>query len=335
MIFVVNVFKGSFFMCTCVWAGGKYFGRNLDVENSYGETVTIMPRNYNISFSNGEKIKTKYALIGMAYVSEDYPLFFDCGNEKGLCVAALNFPDFAVYNKPKENYINIASYEFITYITSNFASIDELMPYLKKVNITDNSFSKELPAKPLHFMISDRYRTIVAEPTEGGLKIYDNPTGVMTNAPSFDFHLMSLNNYMSLSNGDAKNTFSKNLNLNCYSKGMGAIGLPGDYSSVSRFVKATFVKDNTIFGKDEKNNINRFFDILYSVKMPYGCINSPLGYEFTSYSCCIDTLNMIYYYTTIDNSTITSVDIKKEDLESKKLIKYQLIQNQNIFMQNG
>ena len=300
-------------MCTAVYVNGRYFGRNLDVENSYGEQIVIMPKNYDITYSNGKKTKSKYRVMGMAYVVGDYPLFFDGANECGLCVAALNFPKCAVYNKPKNHFINIASYEFITYITANFASIQELMPHLTKINITDTCFSKQLPTTPLHFMISDKQKTIVAEPVQTGLKIYDNPVGVMTNSPGFDFHLFSLNNYINLSNDDANNTFAKNLNLDIYSKGMGAIGLPGDYSSNSRFVKASFVKQNTIFCDDEKDNINRFFDILHSVKMPYGCVHSKSGYEYTLYSSCIDTKNMVYYYTTFNNHSIASVNMINTD----------------------
>ncbi len=324
-------------MCTAITYTTKnhYFGRNLDLEYSYKETVTITPRNYVFKFRKVNEISKHYAIIGMAYVADDYPLYYDATNEKGLSMAGLNFPDNADYKTEMENKDNIAPFEFIPWILSQCANIKEAKKLLENINIAQINFSDELPASPLHWIISDNESSITVESVKDGLKIYDNPVGVLTNNPTFDIHMFNLNNYMSLSTEQAVNNFSKKLNLNAYSRGMGAIGLPGDLSSASRFVKATFTKMNSISGDSESESISQFFQILGSVNQQRGCVHMGEGkYEITIYSSCCNMDKGIYYYTTYENSQITAVDMYKENLESDKIVSYDLIKGQQIFMQN-
>ena len=324
-------------MCTAVAYKTKdyYFGRNLDLEYSYHETVTITPRNYCFRFRNTEDMKTHYAIIGMAYVVDSYPLYYDATNEKGLSVAALNFPDNAVYQGVKEEKINVASYELIAWILSRFSSVDEVLKVAGKVNITNQSFNKELPVSPLHFMIADKKKSIVLEPMTMGLMVYDNPVNVLTNNPPFLYHITNLNNYMSLTSEKPKNNFSDKLSLNQYSRGMGSLGLPGDLSSASRFVRAAFTSLNSISGESEVESVSQFFHILNSVYQQRGCVKMDKGiYEKTVYSSCCNTDKGIYYYTTYENSRITAVDMHKEDLNGQELISYELVKTQQINYQN-
>ena len=324
-------------MCTAVVYKTKdhYFGRNLDLEYSYHETVTITPRNYYFKFRNTEDMKTHYAIIGMAYVVDSYPLYYDATNEKGLSMAALNFPDNAVYQEIKDDKINVASYELIAWILSQFQCVDEVVNLLKKVNITKQQYNQELPVSPLHFMISDKKRSIVLEPMTMGLMVYDNPVNVLTNNPPFLYHITNLNNYMSLSNETPKNNFSDKLSLNQYSRGMGSLGLPGDLSSASRFVRAAFTSLNSISGESEVESVSQFFHILNSVYQQRGCVKMDKEiYEKTVYSSCCNTDKGIYYYTTYENSQITAVDMRKEDLDGRELISYELIKKQQINYQN-
>ena len=324
-------------MCTAIAYKTKdfYFGRNLDLEYSYHETVTITPRNYYFHFRNTEDMKSHYAIIGMAYVVDSYPLYYDATNEKGLSVAALNFPDNAVYQEIKDDKINVASYELIAWILSQFQCVDEVVNLLKKVNITKQQYNQELPVSPLHFMISDKKRSIVLEPMTMGLMVYDNPVNVLTNNPPFLYHITNLNNYMSLSNETPKNNFSDKLSLSQYSRGMGALGLPGDLSSVSRFVRAAFTSLNSTSGEREEESVSQFFHILNSVYQQRGCVKMDKEiYEKTVYSSCCNTDKGIYYYTTYENSQITAVDMHKEDLDGQELISYELIKKQQIKYQN-
>ncbi len=324
-------------MCTAITYNTKnhYFGRNLDLEYSYKETVTVTPRNYPLKFRKVNDINYHYAIIGMAYVAEGYPLYYDAINEKGLGMAGLNFPDNADYKEEKEGMDNIAPFEFIPWILSQCANLDEARKLLSKINIAKINFSEQLPASPLHWIISDKEASITVESVKDGLKIYDNPVGVLTNNPTFDIHMFNLNNYMNLSIEQPNNNFSKKLNLNAYSRGMGAMGLPGDLSSASRFVKATFTKMNSISGDTESESISQFFHILGSVYQQRGCVHMGEDkYEITIYSSCCNMDKGIYYYTTYENSQITGIDMNKENLEGTELVNYDLIKGQQINMQN-
>ena len=286
-------------MCTAITYSTKdhYFGRNLDLEFSYHEEVTIAPRRFPFVFRRQNSIKQHYALIGMAFVVDDYPLYYDATNEKGLSMAGLNFPGNADYKAECSEKDNITPFEFIPWILCQCASIEEARKQLSGINLVNINFSKELPLSPLHWMIADQKETIVVESVKDGLKVYENPVGVMTNNPTFDKQIFSLNNYMNLSPEPAKNTFAKELELDEYSRGMGAIGLPGDLSSSSRFVKAAFTRMNSVSGSSEEESVSQFFHILGSVEQQRGCVY--LGenqYEITIYSSCYNMDKCIYYY---------------------------------------
>ncbi len=324
-------------MCTAITYNtiDHYFGRNLDLEYSYQETVTITPRNYPFKFKKVGDIKNHYAIIGMAYVNNNYPLYYDAINEKGLAMAGLNFPDNAFYNEEKKDLNNIAPFEFIPYVLSKCANIKEVKQLLANINIVNLNFSEQLPASPLHFLIADKESSITVESVKEGLKIYDNPVGVLTNNPTFDYHMFNLNNYMHLSIMPPENHFSKNLNFNTYSRGMGALGLPGDLSSLSRFVKATFTKMNSKSQTDELSSVSQFFHILGSVEQQRGCVYmNDDKYEITIYSSCCNLDKGIYYYKTYDNSQITAVNMHHENLDGNTLINYILKKGQNILSQN-
>lgn len=325
-------------MCTAVTYKTKnlYFGRTLDYEYSYKEEITITPRNYKFKFKNQEAINNHYAIIGMAYISENYPLYYDAINEKGLGIAGLNFVGNAYYNEETyTNKDNIAPYELIPWILSQCATTKEARKLISRMNIINAQFNEQLPVAQLHWIISDAEETITVEAIKEGIKIYENPVGVLTNNPSFDKQIFSLNNYINLSNKTPQNEFSQKLKLEQYSRGMGAIGLPGDLSSQSRFVRATFVKMNSVSGESENESISQFFHILNAVEQQRGCCQLDNGkYEITIYTSCCNATEGIYYYTTYNNHQITAVNMHKENLDSNELIRYPLISNENINFQN-
>lgn len=313
-------------MCTAISVTVKdnYFGRNLDYEHDFGEKITITPRNYEFHFRNGKSIKKHYAMIGMALVVDDYPLYFDASNEIGLSMAGLNFPSFAVYNAEKENKENVASFELIPYVLSQCKNIAEAKEVLGNINITNWEFKENMKPTPLHWIVADKKETITVEQTSEGIKLFENTVGVLTNSPSFDMHLFNLSNYMNVSSKETKNDFSDKVELKAYSRGMGGIGLPGDLSSMSRFVRASFVKLNSVYGKTESSIVNQFFHVLYSVYQQKGCVKVGDGYEITNYTSCTNTDKGIYYYTTYENFTINAVDMYKENLDSREIIVYNL-----------
>lgn len=324
-------------MCTAVCYKSKdfYFGRTLDYSRSYCEEVTVTPRQYPLIFRNAKPIPEHYAIIGMAYVPNDYPLYYDAVNEAGLSMAGLNFVGNAQYNGCSNDKDNIAQFEFIPWVLSQCANVKAAREIIARINITNTQYEDSLPAAALHWIIADRDEAITVEAVKDGIKVYDNPVGVLTNNPPFPEQLFSLNNYMHLSPKAPQNRFSDNFELKAYSNGMGAIGLPGDFSSQSRFVKASFVKTNSVSCVTENESVHQFFDILGSVSQVKGCCEDADGKSFiTIYSSCCNCDKGIYYYTSCTNHQITAVDMHKENLDGNLLSRYPLILEEQIKMQN-
>lgn len=320
-------------MCTAVHLPGEpaLFGRNLDLEYHYQEQVVITPRNYVFDLRCGGQLRQHHAMIGMAIAQNGYPLYYEACNEKGLAMAGLNFPGNAVYLPPEEGFDNITPFELIPYLLGKFSTVQQVKAVLGSIRICNIPFSGDFPLSPLHFLLADPECSIVLEATKNGLQIYDNPIGILTNNPEFPWHLQNLANYMNLSPQQAHNRFTGRVPIQPYSNGMGAMGLPGDFSSASRFVRAAFVTLNSM-----DPDVNQFFHILDSVAMPKGSVIMPDGRpEITQYSCCMDQKAGIYYYTTYENRQITAVGLHSEDLNGDAIISYPLPATQSIKIQNG
>lgn len=323
-------------MCTAATlkTNDFYFGRTLDNEFSYLEEVTITPRNFPFLFRNTAVLNEHYAIIGMAFNRDNFPLYYDASNEKGLSMAGLNFVGNACYNDVTAEKENVAQFELIPYILGKCATVDEAEKLIKSINITNTPFSNDLPTAQLHWLIADENRCITLECTKRGVDIYENPVGVLTNNPPFYEQMTRISDYKYLSNENPKTKFSGNLELESYSKGMGAIGLPGDLSSTSRFVRAAFTKCNSVCENGETESVNQFFHILGSVSQTRGCTKTDSGLEITIYTSCCNASKGIYYYTTYENRQITAVNMHNENLDSKELVKYPLILKSEFRKQN-
>ena len=312
-----------------------YMGRTLDYEFSYGEEITVMPRNFPLSFRHGGGTDRHYAIIGMAHVADVYPMFYDAVNEKGLGMAGLNFAASARYSEPEDGKQNVAQFEFIPWVLSQFASLEQARSAIEKINLVGTTYDSRYPAAKMHWIIADKSGAITVEPTKGGLKIYDNAPGVLTNEPPFDMQLFNLNNYMRLSPKQPENSFSDALDLGTYSRGMGGLGLPGDLSSMSRFVRAAFTKLNSLSGSGEAESVGQFFHILGSVEQVRGCCEVAQDkYEITIYTSCFNADKGVYYYTTYNNRRITAVDMHRENLDSDSLARYPMLDKEDVFRQN-
>lgn len=312
-----------------------YMGRTLDYEFSYGEEITVMPRNFPLSFRHGGGTDRHYAIIGMAHVADGYPMFYDAVNEKGLGMAGLNFAASARYSEPEDGKQNVAQFEFIPWVLSQFASLEQARSAIEKINLVGTTYDSRYPAAKMHWIIADKSGAITVEPTKGGLKIYDNAPGVLTNEPPFDMQLFNLNNYMRLSPKQPENSFSDALDLGTYSRGMGGLGLPGDLSSMSRFVRAAFTKLNSLSGSGEAESVGQFFHILGSVEQVRGCCEVAQDkYEITIYTSCFNADKGVYYYTTYNNRRITAVDMHRENLDSDSLARYPMLDKEDVLRQN-
>lgn len=324
-------------MCTAATYYSKdfYMGRTLDYEFSYGEEVTVMPRNYPLHFRHGGESGNHYAIIGMAHIFENYPLYYDAVNEKGLGMAGLNFVGNTKYAEVSSDKTNIAQFEFIPWVLSRFATLDEACKAISEINLVATPFNEQFPAAQLHWLIADKSGAVTVEATARGLEIHKNPVGVLTNNPPFEQQMFNLNNFMHLSPKQPKNLFSDSLELSAYSRGMGALGLPGDLSSQSRFVRAAFTKLNSVSSEDGNDSVGQFFHILGSVEQQRGCCEVADGkFEITVYTSCWNADRGIYYYTTYKNRRINAVDMHRENLDSQSLYHYPLRNEEDIRWEN-
>lgn len=320
-------------MCTAASFKNKntYFGRTLDYEFSYGEKVTITPRNYPFEFRHLGLNNNHYAIIGMAHIHNDYPMYYDAMNEYGLGMAGLNFVGNAKYNEVIEGKENVAQFEFISFILSTCKNVLEAKNKIKEINLVKTPYNEYYPAAKLHWILRDINDCIVVEAMEDGIHIYDNKTGSLTNNPPFNYQLENLKNYVSLNNDEPNTSFS--FNEAFYSRGMGSVGLPGDLTSQGRFVRVAYTAHFSVASPDENSSVNQFFHILESVWQIKGLCKINDKYEITIYASCMNLNEGIYYYKTYDNPQISAVYLKHENLNSSKLISYDLAK-ESIFKQN-
>ncbi len=330
-------------MCTAAacTAGDLYFGRTLDYDCAYGEEIVVTPRGYALELGGPAPLKSRWAMIGMAHVAAQtpggpaWPLYYEAANEKGLCIAGLNLAASAAYAAPLPGRENIAPWQLIPWLLGQCASLAEARGPLARLNLIDAPFSPALPTARLHWLIADKTGAVVLESTAAGLKLYENPVGVLTNEPPFDQQLILLAGYRQLTAGPPETRFAPGLTLPEYSRGMGAIGLPGDLSSPSRFARAAFVKLNSVWGETEQDKVGQFFHILGAVEQPRGCCRLENGcQEITLYTCCCNAGRGVYYYTTYGNRQITAVDMHRADLDGPALTRYAPVASEQIRWQN-
>jgi len=235
-------------MCTAISFHTKdhYFGRNLDLEYHYDEQVVILPRRYPLVFRKVGSLPSHHAMIGMATVVDGIPLLYDATNEYGVSMAGLSFPGSADYKPYAGECDNVTPFEFIPWVLGQCRDMAGVRELLARISLLDEPFSAQLPLSALHWMISWKKESVVVESTKDGLHVYDNPLGILTNNPTFDIQLWNLSSYLQLSPVQPENRLAPALPLSAYSNGMGALGLPGDLSSPSRFVRAAYTKLNSL-----------------------------------------------------------------------------------------
>lgn len=324
-------------MCTALSlkTQAHYFGRNLDLDRSYGEEVCVMPRRFPFAFREMGEMSEHCALLGMATVVGGVPLFYDAVNEHGLSMAGLNFPGNAYYAPITQGKDNIAPFEFIPWILGQCKTVDEAARLLSRINLADIAFSEQLPPAPLHWMICDRERCVVAEFMRDGLHLHDNGVGVLTNNPPFEYQTENLKNFVDLRTDNSAVLREDSLPYSSYSQGLGAVGLPGDVSSMSRFVRMAFGRQNSVCDGDEESSVGQFFHLLSSVQMIKGLCKTDEGtWDTTVYSSCINTDRGLYYFTTYGNRRINCVDMRRTDLSGDTVSRFPLFTQQDIRYRN-
>ncbi|MBP3666462.1 MAG: linear amide C-N hydrolase [Clostridia bacterium] len=316
-------------MCTSLTLptpdGTNLFGRTLDLDTHFGEAPTLTPRRYPFSFADCYPHTHHYALLGMAAVKDSptvsgYPLYAEAMNEKGLCMAGLRFAESAVYApRPEAGYVNLAPWELIPYLLGTCATVDEAKASLGQICLVDKPFSDTVGTAPLHWYIADAdpaHGGLILEATSEGMKLYpdgrseDSPygIGVLANEPPYPEQSGRLTVMQSL-RGDAP-------------------GLPGDYSSPSRFIRAATLRKWVIedslspqtVGDDvakagKASPHTQFFRILAAVSPMAGAVMTPEGRcHRTLYTCCMDTAAGAYLYHTESDPIVRRISFSAQDL---------------------
>ncbi|MGU9063367.1 choloylglycine hydrolase [Clostridium perfringens] len=306
--------------------GLHLFGRNMDIEYSFNQSIIFIPRNFKcVNKSNKKELTTKYAVLGMGTIFDDYPTFADGMNEKGLGCAGLNFPVYVSYSKEDiEGKTNIPVYNFLLWVLANFSSVEEVKEALKNANIVDIPISENIPNTTLHWMISDiTGKSIVVEQTKEKLNLFDNNIGVLTNSPTFDWHVANLNQYVGLRYNQVPEFKLGDQSLTALGQGTGLVGLPGDFTPASRFIRVAFLRDAMI--KNDKDSIDliEFFHILNNVAMVRGSTRTvEEKSDLTQYTSCMCLEKGIYYYNTYENNQINAIDMNKENLDGNEIKTY-------------
>ena len=282
------VFCYNEFMCTAIRFadknGNMFFGRNLDWSTGYGQSIITTPKDFQYHSAFLGEIVSKYAVIGMAIVVDDTPLYFDCGNEAGLAIAGLNFPDSSKYEPTAiEGKTNVAQYEFPLWVAMNFSSVDEVEEALKNVAIVAKSINDSYPSSKLHWLIGDSSRSITVEYTDKGMQIYHNDLDVLTNEPEFPEHIKEYND-----------TADKNPE-----------NLPGDWTPPARFLRVAFLNKHYPTKSTEEENVSRLFHTLSGVAIADGAhVMADGSFEKTIYTSCFSSATKTYYWNTYEDPQI-------------------------------
>ncbi|KEH84611.1 linear amide C-N hydrolase [Clostridium novyi] len=293
-------------------------GRTYDqFGNLEGNKIVVIPKNYTINLEVNDTnniAKTKYSYVGMGILEVGTPILSEGINEKGLMGALLYYPEFAYYNKEKSpNAININPAFFVTYILGECANLNELLIKIKDINLTNELIKGE--AMPVHYMFSDASgEAIIIEPDKGGISIHRNSIGVLTNSPNYSWQKQNLRNYLGTSNEARPPQNVVNYEISEFGEGSGALGLPGDYTPVSRFVRLAFIKQFAVKGKNELDGITKMFHNFSSVDVPDGIIKekNESSYERTLCISCMCSESLTYYFKLSSNSRICAVNLEHE-----------------------
>ena len=308
-------------MCTAIAICNKefYFGRNMDIEGRFGEHIVTVPRRYPFFFRRAGDMICHYAMVGTAAVVEGYPLFADAMNEKGLCMAGLSFPGNAVYGEVREDDVfQISPFELIPWVLGRCSSVGEARQLLEKTRVVSIAFSENLDLTPLHWCVADKSGSLVIEPTEQGLMLYEDPVGVLTNNPTFPAHLADVDAYGNLSPCSPGARISEEAGY--FSLGLGGVGLPGDYSSRSRFVRAAFLKKHLQEETEREGRIAQVFQLLTTVAPPRGVVLDDNGLaHYTTYSCCMCGDDLTYYHRATERLCPLAVVLDETTMEGDML----------------
>ena len=323
-IYCINNTLKDIDMCTAMtlqsWSNEVFFGRTMDFSHDIIPRLYIIPNSYEWYNSLNQKpMKDIYRIIGLGQKLDGIFGLFDGVNEKGFAAATLYFAGYAGYDtdssyKPRER---IASIDFLHYILGRCASVKELPLLLKDISIIGVPDPVTNTIAPLHWITADKSGACVTiESTSRGLNLFNNPIGVMTNSPDFQWHMTNLRNYMEAS---PKQTEEANWNSVCltpFGQAGGTMALPGGFTSPERFVRAAYLKTHLPKPMDSKEAITACFHIMENVSIPKGAvITNRNTYDYTKYTAFINTCTCEYFYKTYNDINIITAGLWDSRME--------------------
>lgn len=323
------------------------FARNYDFNRvSEGTSVIYVPNNYEY-YTMGTKLendlleenkrKSKYRILGIGTtILEPTPALYEGMNEMGLCGAQLYYRNFAHFSTElKENTYPVQPPFFVMHALATCKDVLEVKKMLEEdISLVGKPLLGTVPT--IHFIFGDKKgNNIIVEPDVDGIKIYDKTIGVMTNSPSYKWHELNLLNYVNLRNLDYDTLKIENVSLEQCFSGSGMLGLPGDFTSPSRFVRLALFKKYASKGKNEVEGVNYLFRLMQNVSFPLGMVlvSNPgeptskdkgvVPFDYTVYTSVMSLDLLCFYWTTYDNNMIRFVDMKKH-FDSTKIITFNL-----------
>ena len=309
-----------------------FFGRNMDLPYFFGQRPIFIPAGFEyLNRVSAKNDVLQKSILGMGTIIDGHPAMAEAMNNKGLACAGLNFSGYACFSSQTDNTkVNIAPYDFILWALSNFSTVKEVQNACKKLNLVSIPINESTPVSQLHWMLCDRSGdSIVVEATESGILVYDNPVGVMTNNPEFPWHITNLREYLKISAANPENANWSNFELSPLGVGAGTLGMPGDFSSVSRFVRAAFIKANLPKDIEPGDEVGQFFHMLdYCAMVKGGVLTADGVYDYTTYSSCMDLTSGIYYFKNYNNSRINAVSLC--NCKSSEVVSFPYVDTQDI-----
>lgn len=305
-------------MCTAINVktnnGDIFLGRTMDFSYALDPQLYMVNKGYQWNtLANTHSIKTRYSFMGIG--QDISPIAFADGiNEMGFSVAVLYFPGYANYDlaKTEDNKKPaIANIELVKFLLSTCSSVEEAKKLVCKIRIIGVEDPVTNSVAPLHWIMADKSGDCaVVEKMVDGLHIMDNPIGVLSNSPEFTWQMTNLRNYMNVTSTQKKEAIWGDITLTPFGQGAGGFGIPGDYTSPSRFVRAAFQKHNTNFLKTCDEAVVACFHIMDSVSIPKGVVMTKRGTsDYTQYTAFMNLRTNEYYFKSYNNSSIVSVKL--------------------------
>ena len=310
--------------------GSRVYARTMEFAFALHSDLVVTPRKLEFVGTGPNNTKgmtwtSKYGVVGMN--GFDQPVIIDGMNEKGMAGGILYFPDHAVYANPAsaDPKKSLAPWEFLTWALTNFETVAQVKAALNDVTVISIEQDNLKLVPPLHYVLHDASGGIlVIEPINGKLVATDNPYGVMTNSPPFDWHVNNLGNYIKLSPIQPKPITVFGQTVNPISTGAGFLGMPGDSTAPSRFIRALAYTSTIVPAKDADENIRLAEHVLHNFDIPRGSIRSAAGpdafMELTQWSTISDLQNRRFYFSTYDYQGLRTLDLKTINFDKKGVI---------------